>query len=45
MLVSLALPHDRAAVYALAGGVFHVVSNLTAVREALRDQMALTPGD
>ena len=33
--VGLARPGDRVALYALAGGVFHVVSKLTAEREGL----------
>ena len=33
--IALARPHDRVAVYALAGGVFHVVSRLTDAREEL----------
>ena len=33
--IALARPHDRIAVYALAGGVFHVVSRLTDAREEL----------
>ena len=33
--IALARPHDRVAVYALAGGVFHVVSRLTGAREEL----------
>ncbi len=33
--IALARPHDRVALYALAGGVFHVVSRLTGAREEL----------
>lgn len=41
--VGLARPHDRVAVYALAGGAFHVISRLTGEREALLETIARLP--
>ena len=41
--VQLARPHDRVAVYALAGSVFHVISRLTDEREALLETIARLP--
>ncbi len=41
--VSLLRPHDKVAVYALAGGMFHVVSTLTADREKLLETVRRLP--
>ena len=41
--VELARPHDRVAVYALAGSAFHVISRLTDEREALLETIARLP--
>ncbi len=41
--ISLASPNDRIAVYALAGGVFHVVSRLTDAREELLQTIERLP--
>jgi len=42
-LVEMARPQDRAAVYALAGGVFHVVSGLTGGKDELREKIEKLP--